>query len=151
MCACMYVYISWLVLCNWGAKEQDVVTAESCVCEANRHRVLGKSVTGTKDACSVSSHHRRVLNEDGHVNQDPALFEAYWERWSHTQSCVIEPEFPSSPPWSSCYPLCSLKHCICWQGQGPIICTCRLVNADLGDPFISEWGKVICLSEASCA
>lgn len=84
-------------------------------------------------------------------NQDPALCEAHWECWSHMQSCVIEPMFPYSPPWFFCYPLCSLKHYICWQGQDSISCACSLVNANPGDPCIGEWGKATILPEACCA
>lgn len=147
------LFFVWLELRKLGVGEEE--TAESWTYGENRRRVLGKLLTGLQQGCVVSLIAKKcsmkmIIGEDKgcHRNQDPALCETHWECWSHMQSWVVELAFPWSPTWSSCYPQSPFKHCISWQGQGSI--TYGLINANLGDLFMSKWGKATVLSDVSC-
>lgn len=140
-------YRLFFILNSASGGRRNRKTAESWTYDENRHRVLGKLLIGQQQGCVVSLIAKKCsvkmiigVDKGCHRNQDPALCETHWECWSHMQSCVVELTFPWSLTWSSCYPQRSLKHCINWQSQGPI--TCGLVNENLGDLFITRWGKL---------
>lgn len=114
-------------------------------------------MASTKDACSISSHCKRMLNEDDHkrrqgMSQKPrssSLWSILGMLISYAVMCYWT-NVPMQPSFVSLL-VCTLKHYICWQGQDSISCACSLVNANPGDPCIGEWGKATILPEACCA
>lgn len=155
----MHVYICIYFLTGSLQAGNKIQDSESCICKENRHKALGKVIQSQALRMHVQSHSKRMLKEDDHkqrqvISQNPrssslwsilgmlipCAVMCYWTRVS-TQSFLI-----------FLLPFVQFETCLCWQRQGPIICTFGvMVNANLGAPFVSEWGEVICLSEASCA